>query len=65
MVRHTSNVASGGHVTDFSLATFLASGRNGPEHQELWRLIDNLVGKAGPGQQPISVSAPSPDPITG
>ena len=48
-VRHTGNVASGGHVTDFSLATFLASGRNGPEHQELWRLIATLVGEDEPG----------------
>lgn len=47
-VRHTGNVASGGHVTDFSLATFLASGRNGPEHQALWRLIGTLVGEDGP-----------------
>ncbi|MGU3661822.1 hypothetical protein [Methylobacterium fujisawaense] len=43
-VRHTGNMASGGYVTDFSLAAFLASGRNGPEHQELWRLIGTLVG---------------------
>jgi hypothetical protein len=35
-------------VTDFSLSTFLASGRNGPEHQELWRLIGTLVGEDGP-----------------
>jgi hypothetical protein len=47
-VRHTGNVASGGHVTDFSLSTFLASGRNGPEHQELWRLIGTLAGEDGP-----------------
>ena len=44
-VRHIGNIASGGHVTDFSLATFLASGRNGPEHQEFWRLIGTLVGE--------------------
>ena len=43
-VRHTGNTASGGHVTDFGLATFLASDSNGPEHQELWRLIGTLVG---------------------
>lgn len=47
-VRHTGNMASGGHVTDFSLATFLTSGRNGPEHQALRRLISPLVGAAGP-----------------
>jgi hypothetical protein len=42
-VRHTGNAASGGHVTDLTLSSFLASGRNGPEHQELWRLIGTLV----------------------
>lgn len=41
-MRHAGDIASGGHVTDFGLATFLASGRNGPEHQELWRLIGTL-----------------------
>jgi hypothetical protein len=55
-VRHTGNVASGGHVTDFSLATFLASGRNGPEHQELWRLIGTLVGEDGPERRPIDIA---------
>lgn len=55
-VRHTGNIASGGHVTDFSLTTFLASGRNGPEHQELWRLIGTLVREDGPRQQPINVA---------
>ncbi|MHB2210774.1 hypothetical protein [Methylobacterium sp. CM6257] len=55
-VRHTGNVASGGHVTDFSLPTFLASGRNGPVHQELWRLIGSLVSEGGPEQQPIGVA---------
>ena len=43
-VRHTANPASGGHVTDISLAAFLGSGRSGPEHQGLWRLIGTLVG---------------------
>lgn len=55
-VRHTGNVASGGHVTDFSLSTFLASGRNGPEHQELWRLIGTLVGEAEPRQRTTEVA---------
>ena len=44
-VRHTANPASGGHVTDISLAAFLGSGRTGPEHHELWRLIGTLVGE--------------------
>ena len=55
-VQHTGNIASGGHVTDFSLATFLASNRNGPEHQELWRLIGTLVGEDGPKQLPTDVA---------
>ena len=55
-VRHTGNVPSGAHVTDFALATFLASGRNGPEHLELWRLIGTLVGEDGPRQRPIDVA---------
>lgn len=48
-VRHAGNVASGDHVTDIGLAAFLASGRNGPEHQELWRLIRTLVVQDEPG----------------
>ena len=55
-VRHTGNIASGGHVTDFSLATFLASGRNGPEHQELWQLIGALVGEDDPRPRPIDIA---------
>ena len=46
-VRHTANLASGGQVSDIGLAAFLRSGRNGPEHQELWRLIGTLVGEDG------------------
>lgn len=55
-VRHIGNIASGGHVTDFSFATFLASGRNGPEHQELWRLIGTLVGEDGSKQLSTDVA---------
>lgn len=54
-VRHTGNIASGGHVTDSSLTTFLASDHNGLEHQELWRLIGTLVGAEALQQQPIDV----------
>lgn len=42
-VRHTGNAASGGHVTNFDLVTFLATDHRGPEHQELWRLISTLI----------------------
>lgn len=56
LVRHTGNAASGGHVTEFSLATFLASGRNGPEHQALWQLIGTLIDATGPAQPPAAVA---------
>ncbi|MFC7051082.1 hypothetical protein ACFQI3_00095 [Hansschlegelia quercus] len=46
-VRHTGNVASGGHVSDMGLGVFLTLGRNGPEHQAMWRLIGTLL-KAEP-----------------
>jgi hypothetical protein len=42
-VRHAANLASGGQVSDIGLTAFLGSGRNGPEHQELWRLIGTLI----------------------
>ncbi len=41
-VRHEANVASGGHVEHVEVGTFLSSGE-GPEHQELLRLIGTLV----------------------
>ena len=42
-VRHSANAAAGGNVVDISLPLFLSLGRDGPEHQELWRLIGTLV----------------------
>ena len=42
-VRHTANEASGGNVVNLAIPIFLGLGRHGPEHQELWRLIGNLV----------------------
>ena len=42
-IRHTANAASGGNVVDISLPVFLSLGRDGPEHQELWRLIGTLI----------------------
>jgi hypothetical protein len=53
-VRHNGNPASGGHVTDIGLPGFLASGRNGPEHQALWRMIATLVSD---GAAPAPVAA--------
>jgi hypothetical protein len=41
-VRHEANVASGGHVTHIAIRDFLSYGQ-GPEQQELLRLIETLV----------------------
>ncbi len=41
-VRHEANSASGGHVEDVEIASFLGRGA-GPEQQELLRLIGTLV----------------------
>ena len=41
-VRHEANAASGGHVAHIDVGAFLSSGQ-GPEHQELLRLIGTLV----------------------
>lgn len=41
-VRHSGNPASGGHVTDIGLPSFLADGRSRPEHQALWQMIASL-----------------------
>ena len=42
-VRHLSNEASGGNVADILLSDFLAGGRSGPEHQELWALLRRIA----------------------
>jgi hypothetical protein len=54
-VRHEANAASGGHVADIALGTFLASGK-GPEQQELLRLIGTLLG---PDEAEASIPPPS------
>jgi hypothetical protein len=41
-VRHEANVASGGHVEHIGIGDFLSSGQ-GPEQQELLRLIGTLA----------------------
>jgi hypothetical protein len=41
-IRHEANIASGGNVAHIEIGTFLSSGQ-GPEHQELLRLIGMLV----------------------
>jgi hypothetical protein len=42
-VRHEPNVASGGRPSDIEIGTFLSRGGQGPEKQELLRLIGTLV----------------------
>jgi hypothetical protein len=41
-VRHEANIASGGQVEHLAIGEFLSSGQ-GPEQQELLRLIGTLV----------------------
>jgi hypothetical protein len=42
-VRHESNLASGGKRSDIEIGAFLSQGGQGPEKQELVRLIGTLV----------------------
>jgi hypothetical protein len=42
-VRHEPNLASGGKVTDIEIGAFLSRSGQGPEKQELLRLIGTLV----------------------
>lgn len=42
-VRHEPNLASGGQAVDIEIGAFLAGGGQGPEKQELMRLIGTLV----------------------
>src|SRR6266568_150460 len=42
-VRHEPNLPSGGQVADFEIGAFLIASGNGPEKQELRRLIGTLV----------------------
>jgi hypothetical protein len=42
-VLHKANVSSGGKVTSIELEDFLGTGKAGPEHQALARLIGGLV----------------------
>jgi hypothetical protein len=42
-VRHEPNLPSGGQVADIELGAFLIAAHNGPEKQELLRLIGTLV----------------------
>jgi hypothetical protein len=42
-VEHRANPSSGGKVTRLEIGAFLGSGRSGPEHQALLRLIASLT----------------------
>ena len=42
-VRHEPNLPSGGQVADNKIGAFLIAAGNGPEKQELLRLIGTLV----------------------
>ena len=47
-VRHEPNPASGGKTSDIEIGTFLSRGGQGPEKQELLRLIGTLVEGRAP-----------------
>ena len=42
-IRHEPNLPSGGQVSDIEVGAFLSQGGQGPEKQELLRLIGTLV----------------------
>ena len=49
-IRHQANLPSGGHVAEIEVGIFLSRG-NGPEQQELLRLIGTLVDETADGQK--------------
>jgi hypothetical protein len=46
-IRHEPNLASGGKKTDVEIGAFLGQPGQGPEKQELLRLIGTLVTECG------------------
>jgi len=42
-VLHEANLSSGGKSTKIEIGDFLGTGKTGPEHQSLLRLIDELA----------------------
>ncbi len=42
-IRHQPNASSGGRASEIGIGQFLSRGGQGPEHQELLRLIGTLV----------------------
>jgi hypothetical protein len=49
-IKHESNIAAGGRITDIEIGAFLIGGRRGPEHTELLRLIGTLITDADDAQ---------------
>lgn len=45
-IRHEANLPSGGRVSEVGIGAFLGAGGQGPEHQELLRLIGTLIDEA-------------------
>jgi hypothetical protein len=45
-IKHESNIAAGGRITDIEIGAFLIGSRQGPEHTELLRLIGTLITDA-------------------
>jgi hypothetical protein len=42
-IQHRANLSSGGKQTSIEIGDFLSTGRAGPEHQALIRMIGSLV----------------------
>lgn len=57
-VRHEPNLPSGGRAADIEIGTFLAAGGQGPEHQELLRLIGTLAEEGTADPAPGNTDAP-------
>ena len=57
-VRHEPNLPSGGQVADIEIGAFLIAAGNGPEKQEVLRLIGTLgLGVRGPASPEVSVNS--------
>jgi len=51
VIEHRPSAASGGRISRQSLGKFLSDNGNGPERQELLRLIGTLVDAAAAGPE--------------
>jgi len=63
-VRHEPNLPSGGQVADIEIGAFLIAAGNGPEKQELLRLIGSLVVRSarhGGNSAPYRPTSPVSD----